>query len=94
MLGLVLSCSHRSQLCGLRTLASLALSSDDIAVQLLTPALTQHLQVWLPMYCQLHTSLRVLLKCLEPILNIVVSSLWIQSSLIWCWKVDYRQEEY
>jgi hypothetical protein len=42
---LVSSRSHRSQVCGLRELAALALSSDTVAAQLLTPPLLAGLLV-------------------------------------------------
>lgn len=45
MLDLMRSSRRSSQLCGLRTLASLALSSDRVAQQLMTPALSKQLQV-------------------------------------------------
>jgi len=45
MLRLVHSSRRASVLCGLRTLASLALASDSVAARLLTPPLSQQLQV-------------------------------------------------
>lgn len=45
MLELMHSSRRSSQLCGLRTLASLALVSDRVAEQLMTPALLKQLQV-------------------------------------------------
>ena len=46
-------------LCGLRTLASLALASDSVAARLLTPPLSQQLQVTMPalqVSCLAHAS--------------------------------------
>ena len=45
MLRLVHSSRRASQLCGLRTLASLALASDSVAARLLTQPLSEQMQV-------------------------------------------------